>query len=54
LFRTCIEKWSHARVFYCEILPHGDKKKKEVANSTKYYFGEKFHQNLQYFEEGKS
>jgi hypothetical protein len=29
-------------------------KKKEVANSTKDYFGKKFHQTLQYFEEEKS
>jgi hypothetical protein len=28
LFKACIEKWSHARVFCCEILPHGNKKKR--------------------------
>jgi hypothetical protein len=53
MLKTCIEKWSHAWVFCCEILPHGDQKK-EVANSTKDYFGKKFHQSLQYFEEEKS
>jgi len=52
MLKTCIEKWSHARVFCYEILRHGGKKEK-VENSTKDYFGKKFHQSLQYFEEEK-